>query len=154
MRKIKISAILTVIITILFSVNVFAAVYDGEPDMIEITGGIDMEKIYESTFDDARTITGKAECGTAIVINVCTEDEDDVLNVVKSYEIEVGVSGYFSKNVGLYEGENIIVISDSDNNATIVALIRRKNEEIKNRLERGIYIPGGLCASFAEFSLD
>ncbi len=154
MRRIKLLAILTVIITMLVSVNAFAAVYDGEPDVIEITGGIDMEKIYESTFDETRTITGKAECGTVIVINVCTEDDDDVLNVVKTYEIEVGISGYFSKNIGLYEGENIIIISDSDNNATIVAMIRRKSEEIKNRLERGIYIPGNLCASFLTFSMD
>ena len=51
-EKIKLFAILTVMLTMLISVNAFAAVYDGEPGLIEITGGIDMESEYESTFDD------------------------------------------------------------------------------------------------------
>ena len=99
MRKIKLLAILTVMITMLISVNASAAVYDGEPGKIEITGGIKMDKAYESTFNDTRTITGRSECGTNIIINVCTEDEDGVLQIVKTYSIEVGLSGYFSKSV-------------------------------------------------------
>ena len=59
-------------ITMLISTNAFAAVYNGEPDVIEITGGIDMDKRYESTFNDTRTITGRAERGTIITIDVCT----------------------------------------------------------------------------------
>lgn len=129
-------------ITMLISVNASAAVYDGEPGKIEITGGIKMDKAHESTFNDTRTITGRSECGTNIIINVCTEDEDGVLQIVKTYSIEVGLSGYFSKSVRLYEGDNIIVISTEDNTATVVAHIKRKSEEIKNMLERGIYIPG------------
>ncbi|MCD8036127.1 MAG: hypothetical protein LUE88_01905 [Clostridiales bacterium] len=154
MRKIKLLAILTVMITMLISVNAYAAVYEGEPDIIEITGGIDMDRTYESTFDSTRTITGRAECGTIITIDVCTEDEDDELVVMRSYEIEVGISGYFSKNVRLYEGENIIVISDGDGQAAVTACIRRKSEKIKNKLERGIYMPGNGSGTYFSFSMD
>ena len=70
MRKIKLLAILTVMITMLISTNAFAAVYNGEPDVIEITGGIDMDKRYESTFNDTRTITGRAERGTIITLSL------------------------------------------------------------------------------------
>lgn len=79
MRKTKLFAILTVMLTMLISVNAFAADYYGETDVIEITGGIDMEKDSESTFDETRTITGKAECGTVIIINVYAYNEDDEL---------------------------------------------------------------------------
>ncbi len=150
MRKIKLFATLTVIITMLISANAFAADYYGEPDVIEITGGIDMEKDSESTFDDSRTITGRAECGTYIIINVCMLDEDNELTVIDSYETEVGVSGYFSKNIEIYEGENIIFISTDDGSANVVALIKRKSEKIKNRLERVVCMPGdGLISCFS-----
>ena len=157
MRKIKLLAILTVMITIFISTNAFAAVYNGEPDVIEITGGIEMDKKYESTFNDTRTITGKAERGTIITIDVCTqddEDDEDVLTVMKSYEIEIGVSGFFSKNVKLFEGENIIIISTDDGSASVMALIKRKSEEIKNRLERGVCIPGNGLVPYISFSID
>lgn len=154
MRKIKLLAILTVMITMLISNNAFAAVYNGEPDVIEITGGIDMDKRYESTFNDTRTITGRAERGTIITIDVCTQDDEDVLTVMKSYELEIGVSGFFSKNVKLFEGENIIIISTEDGSASIMALIKRKSEEIKNRLERGVCIPGNGLVPYISFSID
>ena len=145
MRKIKLFAILTVMLTMLISVNAFAAVYDGEPGVIEITGGIDMDKEYESTFDNTRTITGRADKGSVITINVCAENEDDILTVVESHEIEVGVN--------LYEVENLIVISNEDNSASVVALIKRKSEEIKARLERGVYSPG-TALPYIPFSVD
>lgn len=154
MRKIKLLAILTVMITMLISTNAFAAVYNGEPDVIEITGGIDMDKRYESTFNDTRTITGRAERGTIITIDVCTQDDEDVLTVMKSYEIEIGVSGFFSKNVKLFEGENIIIISTEDGSASVMALIKRKSEEIKNRLERGVCIPDNGLVPYISFSID
>ena len=154
MRKIKLLAILTVMRTMLISTNAFAAVYNGEPDVIEITGGIDMDKRYESTFNDTRTITGRAERGTIITIDVCTQDDEDVLTVMKSYEIEIGVSGFFSKNVKLFEGENIIIISTEDGSASVMALIKRKSEEIKNRLERGVCIPGNGLVPYISFSID
>ena len=154
MRKIKLLAILTVMITMLISTNAFAAVYNGEPDVIEITGGIDMDKRYESTFNDTRTITGRAERGTIITIDVCTQDDEDVLTVMKSYEIEIGVSGFFSKNIKLFEGENIIIISTEDGSASVMALIKRKSEEIKNRLERGVCIPGNGLVPYISFSID
>ena len=149
MKKTKLLAILTVMITMLISVCVPAAVYDGAPDVIEITGGIDMEKKCEYTFNETRTITGKAESGTNIVIDVCSYDEDNVLQIVDSCEIEIGASGYFSKNLKLSEGKNIIVIGTDDSSANIVAHIMRKDTEIKNRLERGVYIPGSNISYFS-----
>ena len=149
MKKTKLLAILTVMITMLISVCAPAAVYDGEPDIIEITGGIDMDKKCEYTFNETRTITGKAESGTNIVIDVCSYDEDNVLQIVDSCEIEIGASGYFSKNLKLSEGKNIIVIGTDDSSANIVAHIMRKDTEIKNRLERGVYIPGSSISYFS-----
>ena len=149
MKKTKLLAILTVMITMLISVCVPAAVYDGAPDVIEITGGIDMDKKCEYTFNETRTITGKAESGTNIVIDVCSYDEDNVLQIVDSCEIEIGASGYFSKNLKLSEGKNIIVIGTDDSSANIVAHIMRKDTEIKNRLERGVYIPGSNISYFS-----
>ena len=112
-----------------------------------------MDKEYESTFDNTRTITGRADKGSVITINVCAENEDDILTVVESHEIEVGLSGYFSTSVNLYEGENLIVISNEDNSASVVAFIKRKSEEIKARLERGVY-SSGVALPYIPFSVD
>ena len=154
MRKIKLFAILTVMLTMLISVNALAAVYDGEPGLIEITGGIDMESEYESTFDDTRTITGRAERGSVIVIEVYVEDDNNGLSVAETKEIKVGVSGYFSTSVDLYEGENYIVITNEGEDARIAAVIKRKSEEIKARLERGEYSTDSAMAPFIPFSVD
>lgn len=154
MRKIKLFAILTVVLTMLFSVNAFAAVYNGESGVIEITGGIDMDKEYESTFDQTRTITGRAEKGSVITIKVCIKDDEGILYAAETREIEVGVSRYFSTSVNLYEGENIIVVSNEDNSASVVALIKRKSEEIKARLERGAYSTDVTFVPFVPFSVD
>ena len=148
MRKTELFAILTVMLTMLISVNAFAADYYGETDVIEITGGIDMEKDSESTFDETRTITGKAECGTVIIINVYAYNEDDELALMKTYETEVGASGYFSKSIDLFEGENVIIIGTDDGSANFAALIKRKSEEIKNRLERVVCMPGDGLVSY------
>ena len=165
MRKTKLFAILTVIITMLISVNAFAAVYNGEPGKIIITGGINMEKDYESTFNEARTITGRAEEGSVITIDVCKKvseseeaediryivDEYGIYKVAETYTVEIGVSGFFSKSIELFEGENVIFIGNDDGSAEIKAFIRRKSEAIKNRLENGVYIPG---LSFVQCPLD
>lgn len=142
MKKIRTLAILTVMITLFFSFNAFAAEYNGEPDTIVITAGIDMEKDYESTFNDSRTVTGMAQCGTQIVIMVCSKDEAGVLVPETTYETTVGISGYFSQNVQLNIGENIIIIYTDDGDASITATIKRKSVDIKDKLENGVYIPG------------
>lgn len=142
MKKLRILAILTVMITLFFSFNTFAAEYNGEPDAIIITGGIDMDKDYESTFNDSRTITGKAQCGTQIVIMLCSENASGILKPETTYETTVGISGYFSQNVQLNIGENVIIVYTADGNASITATIKRKNVDIKDKLEKGVYIPG------------
>lgn len=142
MKKIGILAILTVMITLFFSVNTFAAEYNGEQDAIVITGGIDMDKDYESTFNDSRTVTGMAQCGTQIYVVLCSENNAGVLEPETAYETTVGISGYFSQNVKLNVGENIIIIYTTDGSASIAARIKRKSIDIKDKLENGIYIPG------------
>lgn len=142
MKKIGILAVLTVMITLFFSVNIFAAEYNGEQDAIVITGGIDMDKEYESTFNDSRTVTGMASCGTQIYIVLCSENDTGVLEAETAYETTVGISGYFSQNVNLSVGENVIVIYTADGSASITARIKRKSIDIKDQLENGVYIPG------------
>lgn len=142
MNKSKILVILTVMITLFFSFNIFAAEYNGDPDAIVITGGIDMDKEYESTFNDSRTITGRAQCGTKIVIMLCSKSDSGVLEPETTYETTVGVSGYFSQNVELNIGENVIIVYNAEENASITANIKRKSVDIKDKLENGVYIPG------------
>ena len=113
-----------------------------------------MESEYESTFDDTRTITGRAERGSVIVIEVYVEDDSNGLSVAETKEIKVGVSGYFSTSVDLYEGENYIVITNEGEDARIAAVIKRKSEEIKARLERGEYSTDLALAPFIPFSVD
>ena len=153
MKKIKLFAVFTVVITMLISVSASAAEYCGVPDIINITDGIDMEKEFESTFDDTRTITGKAQKGASVVISVCSENNDGTLDIKDSYQIEIGASGYFSKKVKLYDGENIIIISADNDTASVTAHIRRKSMEIKNMLERGVYTPGVRMKSYSIFSV-
>ena len=66
----------------------------------------------------------------------------NVLTPVKTYETTVGVSGYFSKNISLDIGENIIVVQTADGRASVSAVIKRKSTDIKDRLEKGVYMPG------------
>ena len=76
------------------------------------------------------------------MIMLCEENEENVLTPVKTYETTVGVSGYFSKNISLDIGENIIVVQTADGRASVSAVIKRKSTDIKDRLEKGVYMPG------------
>ena len=76
------------------------------------------------------------------MIMLCEENEENVLTPVKTYETTVGVSGYFSKNISLDIGENIIVVQTADGRASVSAVIKRKSTDIKDKLERGVYMPG------------
>ena len=89
-----------------------------------------------------------------IVIEVYVEDDNNGLSVAETKEIKVGVSGYFSTSVDLYEGENYIVITNEGEDARIAAVIKRKSEEIKARLERGEYSTDSAMAPFIPFSVD
>ena len=109
MKKTKLLAILTVMITMLTSVCAPAAVYDGAPDVIEITGGIDMDKKCEYTFNETRTITGKAESGTNIVIDVCSYDEDNVLSYIRYLVLKSLGKFHRRKLLSLFVKEDHIV---------------------------------------------
>ncbi|MPN35672.1 hypothetical protein SDC9_183170 [bioreactor metagenome] len=89
-----------------------------------------------------------AQCGTQIVIMLCSKDDAGVLIPETTYEATVGISGYFSQNVKLNIGENIIIVYSADENASITATIKRKSDDIKDKLENGVYIPwGNSCIS-------
>ncbi len=114
----------------------------------------------ESTFDEKRTITGTADKGTTVTIQVYTTDEklkkekEVEEKKIKDYteedlgvtdEIIVGASGIFSKIIDLEIGENIIIIIISKENHTTIEkqfVINRKKREIKQDLEKTIVLPG------------
>ena len=52
------------------------------------------------------------------------------------HKIELGP--YISLDIG----ENIIVVQTADGRASVSAVIKRKSTDIKDRLEKGVYMPG------------
>jgi len=116
-----------------------------EPTQIEITGGVDFEKEKISTFDDAKQISGTAECGTAISIKVYTVTSKGKLLEKESYEIEVGKSGIFSQNVELRLGENLVELTalQQGKEETVQEItVNRKKSSIKRKLQSEMYLPG------------
>ncbi len=61
-----------------------------------------------------------------------------------TYTISVGASGLFNQNIDLALGDNIILVTqDKDGKTTEkIFIVRRKDAEIKNKLEKGIVLPG------------
>ncbi len=126
----------------------------------KITSGLDVNKEKESTFDKKRTISGTANEGTIITIDIHNQttqkDEEDVQSTENEtdenktkddeyYTIEVGASCIFSQTVELAIGENKIDITvEEKGKDTIekVFTINRKNREIKQELEKAIVLPG------------
>lgn len=110
-----------------------------------ITDGINQDKKTESTFDESRTISGSAQEGTAVSINVYTKSASGALNKKSEYGIEVGASGLFSQAIALSVGENVVKITAEKEGFESVyaeACIKRKSREIKTELENGVSIPG------------
>lgn len=110
-----------------------------------ITSGIDLSKKSQSTFDSSRTISGVAEQGTAVEINVSTKDADGEWNDPVRYETLVGASGLFSHTVTLALGDNLVEVSASLEGCETVSqstVVKRKKMEIKTELENTISVPG------------
>lgn len=109
-----------------------------------IIGGIDLSKDNKGTFDKSRTITGKANEGSIITITSYEKlpQKEEKLKNTYEYSLVVGPSGYFSQNVDLVIGENIIVIEmkNNENVYKIKTNIKRKKSEIKNELEQAIVL--------------
>ena len=146
MKKFVLLAVLTFSICFAGSFTAFAGSLCGTANPVEvfsITGGIDMDKDTETTFDKIRNIIGKAEKGTDIVIKVYTPSEEGY-SLMDTYETCAGVSELFSQTIDLYIGENYITVEaygDGDCYSKAEAYINRKKSEIKEILQQGIVLP-------------
>lgn len=110
-----------------------------------ITSEIDLSKKSQSTFDSSRTISGVADQGTAVAINVSTKDADGEWKDPVCYETLVGASGLFSHTVELTLGDNLVEVSASLEGYETISkstIIKRKKMEIKTELENTISVPG------------
>lgn len=111
----------------------------------EITSGLPKET--ESTFDTSRTIIGLAERNSVVTIVVSylsgTDDQKES-ETEDYYEITVGASGMFSQSIDLHMGENTVSVTASKGkcHSEKVAVIKRKDKEIKLELEQGLALPG------------
>lgn len=130
----------------------------------KITSGLDINKEKESTFDKKRTISGTANEGTIITIDIHIQNKKDEQLQSNQYEteskdtennednkdnnyytIEVGASCIFSQTVELAIGENKIDITVEEEGKDKIEknfIINRKSREIKQELEKAIVLPG------------
>ena len=114
-------------------------------DVLRACADLLLEKEKISTFDDAKQISGTAECGTAISIKVYTVTSKGKLLEKESYEIEVGKSGIFSQNVELRLGENLVELTalQQGKEETVQEItVNRKKSSIKRKLQSEMYLPG------------
>ncbi len=136
MKKIP-TLFITLILMMFFSVSVYAKPFD----CYTISGSIDFEKSSISTFDEIKTVSGTAPCGTIIIITLSNADTEST----EVFEINVGASGLFSKSICLDNGENTVNILLSFDGNDIVekeTVINKKDNKIKHTLKKGIFIPG------------
>lgn len=145
MKK-ALALILGLVLVFVLSFNAFAASTEAQEDFKQkftVTGGIDLSKEVETTFDKARTISGTAEVGSVIKISVYEVFEDGNCSEPEIYEVTVGSSGYFSQGIDLSVGKNLVTITavKEDLTATIKANIKRKKSEIKSELFKNISFP-------------
>ena len=118
---------------------------DQKPLNFLITSEIDLAKKSQSTFDSSKTISGVAEQGTAVAINVSTKDANGKWNDAVCYQTKVGASGLFSHTVALSIGDNLVEVSaslDGYESVSQSTIIKRKKMEIKTELENTISVPG------------
>lgn len=135
----KVSSIFILIIAIFSNCIITLATTNPKKPIFSITGGIEKDKSI-STFDKSTNIVGSAPIGTSISIKVYEKlpDKKEKLNLIDTYSIIVGSTGYFNENVNLVVGENVIYIDVTQNKETssLTATINRKKSEIKNELEQ------------------
>ena len=112
----------------------------------QITGGLgDDGTELIVTFDTHRTITGIADEGTIINIQVLNEIYDELIKIV-NYENVVGASRVFSQDIILDVTDNVIKVIIIEDDVEIVVktiTIRRMSLDIKHEIEgQGIALPG------------
>ncbi len=134
----KISYLFILIIAIFSNCITTLATTKPNQPIFSITSGLEKDK-STSTFDKSTNIVGSANVGSSISIKVYEKlpDKKEKLNLLDTYSIIVGSTGYFSENINLAIGENIIQIDVTKNKQTysLTATINRKKSEIKNELE-------------------
>lgn len=145
----KLILVLATMFLLIFSNSVFAyaaSISDSEvKSNFSITGGLNLSKEINSTFDKVKTVTGKADEGSTVTITVYEKllEKEEKLKEVDKYKIVVGASGYFTQNINLNVGENIVDIEVKDKNnksSSVSTTITRKKSEIKNELEQAIIL--------------
>lgn len=138
--------ITTVFLSLSFVFTVLASTQEQTDRFREkfvIIGGIDIDKAVKATFDRSKTISGTAEVGSTVTIEVYELYSSGKLGEPSVYSVVVGSSGYFSQNVELSLGENLIRITaqKKDISSTVEATIKRKKSEIKSELVKNISFP-------------
>lgn len=116
-------------------------------DKFGITGGMNLQKGTDTTFDSSRIISGTAEKDTAvdiIVYKVIETAEGTKLVELDRCNTTVGLSEIFMQNVDLAVGKNLIVVkaSNGEKYSEASSVVKRKKSEIKNELRQGIVLPG------------
>jgi len=154
LKKLFLAMIMILFVTVMYSYeNVYAGNDEGSPIRnFQITGGFgNGETELIVTFDSHRTITGTADEGTIVSIQVFHEIYEELIEII-SYENIVGPSRVFSQDITLDVADNIIlvIIMEEDENEELVTqvvagsiVIRRMSPDIKHEIEgRGIALPG------------
>ncbi len=127
---------------------VLAAPSGSQPvDKFGITGGMDLQKGTETTFDSSRIISGTAQKDTVvdvIVYEVVEDAEGTKLVELDRCTTTVGISEVFVQDVDLVVGKNLIVVkaSNGEKYSEASSVVKRKKSEIKIELRQGIVLPG------------
>ncbi len=113
----------------------------------KITSGINTAKSSEITFDGNRVISGTAEPGAQISINIfepVAVNGTTTYRLIRNYSIVVGSTGIYSQNVALKEGGNYLVVAARKDNrySEVRTTIVRKNKVLKTTLSQSIAVPG------------
>ena len=140
-----ISVLLFIIAT--STICVLAASGSQDVEKFGITGGINLQKGAETTFDSSRIISGTAEKDTEVEIIVYrVADDADEANLIEldRYKTTVWLSEIFLEDVDLSIGKNLIVVKavNGEKYSEVSAVVKRKKSEIKIELRQGIILPG------------
>jgi len=135
-------------VTAISAICVLAAPSGSQPvEKFGITGGMNVQKGTETTFDSSRTISGTAEKDTSvdiIVYQVVENAEGTKLIELDRCSTTIGLSEIFIENVDLAVGKNLIVVKACNGNkySEVSSVVKRKKSEIKIELRQGIVLPG------------
>lgn len=146
MKKVFFISVLTLVLSF-FSIKIsFAAsISDNIPTLFYITSELPKSGKTQTTFENYKTFTGTAPSGSSIFITVYEKaaEKEKKLKEIFNYKLIVGASGYFSQNVDLSIGENIIKLENNSDNkySSISTSVKRKKSEIKNELEQSVVLP-------------